>query len=333
VILRLPKVKVVVEQKRVLIGERFSVSFQRTLRIPDDGQVYPLPPSLGFFPVHRVEDFPDTLPANWKKAGDLFIPMYQREALWLSFNAARWKPNAVKIGVGQINAVSGEALDDELHDDPQDYVVCPDQPWLDGINAGDGQIRQFVAMPLGRGLTIEAQLTGAEEFGGIQIIVYEPKRGRFPTRSPSETDSYSGSIGLESVGGMGLGAGGKMKQKIYPDHYGIETWNKKAQGSVCVHIVNSLQYQELTGRAAPPTPVSPQDYTENGLPWFDLYDEMQDDLAAPEKLRAVESITEMEARKGIAPEKDEPSLHIEKSRIRRLPLEESKKKRGSKKKR
>jgi hypothetical protein len=319
VILRLPKVRVVVEPKKVRIGERFSVSFQRTLRIPDDGKAYPLPPSLGTFPVHRAEDFPKAAPAEWKKTNDLFIPMYQREALWLSFKAARWKPNAVKIGVGRINAVSGEVLDDQLHDDPQDYVVCPDQPWLDGINAGDGLIRQFVAMPLGQGLTIEAQLTGAEEFGGIQIIVYEPKRGRFPSRQPPESDFDSGSFGLESIGEMGLGAGGKMKQKIYPDHYGIETWNRKAKGSVCLHIVNSRQYQELTGSLPPPTPISPQDYTDNGLPWFDLYDETQENLAAPEKLRRVKSIKEMEARKGITVEKDEPSLRIKKSRIRKLP--------------
>ena len=28
-------------------------------------------------------------------------------------------------------------------------LVVPDQPWLDGINAGNGFIRQVVAMPLG----------------------------------------------------------------------------------------------------------------------------------------------------------------------------------------
>src|SRR5215470_3778380 len=54
--------------------------------------------------------------------------------------------------------------------EPQDYVVVPDQPWLDGINAGDGYVRQFVAMPLGLGYTVEGQVTGAEEFGGIQLL-------------------------------------------------------------------------------------------------------------------------------------------------------------------
>jgi len=35
--------------ERIQIGKHFCVSFQRTLRIPDDGQQYPLPPGLGEF--------------------------------------------------------------------------------------------------------------------------------------------------------------------------------------------------------------------------------------------------------------------------------------------
>jgi len=54
-----------------------------------------------------------------------------------------------------------------------DYIVIPDQPWLDGINNGDGTVKQFVAMPLGSGYTVEGQVTGKEEFGGIQMIVFD----------------------------------------------------------------------------------------------------------------------------------------------------------------
>ena len=43
----------------VRIGERFSVTFQRTLRIPDDGSTYPLPPGLGNFQVFHVTDYKD----------------------------------------------------------------------------------------------------------------------------------------------------------------------------------------------------------------------------------------------------------------------------------
>src|SRR5437773_3367637 len=178
---------VMIDEGRVRIGERFSVSFQRTLRIPDDGRQYPLPPGLGMFPVHGVAAYADRVPESWRREGGVFIPMYQREALWLGFDAAPWKPNAVKIGVGRINAVTGDRWSEELHSTPQDYIVCPDQPWLDGIKVGSATIRQFVAVPLGRGETIEAQLAGREEFGGMQILVYEPKPGRFPDVPPAST--------------------------------------------------------------------------------------------------------------------------------------------------
>lgn len=34
------------------------VSFHRTLRLPDDGRDYPLPPTLGRFPVARIPTGP-----------------------------------------------------------------------------------------------------------------------------------------------------------------------------------------------------------------------------------------------------------------------------------
>ena len=139
------------ETDHICIGKHFAVSFQRTLRIPDDGNTYPLPPGLGEFPICRVEEFEDRVPDSWKLHGGVFIPMYQREALWLSFRGAHWRPNAVKVAIGKINAVTGKPWDQTLHAAPQDYLVCPDQPWLDGINAGEGYIRQFVALPLGMG--------------------------------------------------------------------------------------------------------------------------------------------------------------------------------------
>ncbi len=81
--------------------------------------------------------------------------MYQREALWLGFHGAEWKPNAVKLGVGGINAISSEPMDKTLGANPQDYLVCPDQPRLDGIKTGVDSIRQFAAMPLGRGIPLK----------------------------------------------------------------------------------------------------------------------------------------------------------------------------------
>ena len=59
--------------------------------------------------------------------------------------------------IGKVDALTGKRWSERLTKRPQNYLVCPDQPWLDGINAGEGFIRQFVAMPLGMGYTIEGQ--------------------------------------------------------------------------------------------------------------------------------------------------------------------------------
>ena len=43
---------VTLDSQQVRAGETLGITFQRTLRIPDDGGVYPLPPGLGRFPIH-----------------------------------------------------------------------------------------------------------------------------------------------------------------------------------------------------------------------------------------------------------------------------------------
>lgn len=285
--------------KTVSVGERFSFSLQRTLRLPDDGKTYPLPPGLDKFPILPVSDYEDKVPQRWREQGGVFVPLYQREALWLQFGGAWWKPNAVKVSVGGINAVSGEEWSEELREDPQNYVVCPDQPWLDGINIGHAQVRQFVATPLGLGDTIEEQLTGTDKWGGIQLQVFEPRPGVFPDEAPSR-----GPIVFETLAeaaapaGMGIGAGGRMNQKIYPDSHGLDTWDQSNCTTVFIHIVNSEQYFAITGREPPPSPVSAQLYTNMKLPWFELYDEDRSDLPASERLKTVKALKERDSERG-----------------------------------
>ena len=58
----------------VHIGRHFNVNFQRTLRIPDDGIEYPLPPGLGSFPVFSTATYADQVPRSWLKNDSVFIP-------------------------------------------------------------------------------------------------------------------------------------------------------------------------------------------------------------------------------------------------------------------
>jgi len=256
-----------------------SITFQRTLRIPDDGRQYPLPPGLGRFPLRRVEDYGQSVPAAWREHGGVFLPIYQREAMWLQFSGAHWRPNALKVAIGKINALSGRAYSQNLTAEDKDYMVVPDQSWLDGINSGADTIKQFVAMPLGMGYTVEGQLTGEEKYGGLQLCVFEPKVGKFPDTPPVREDwgrrhrgstcfgfgqgeahtlyasaslsslrshSHSASkLSAESFIGqeMGLAAGGSMRQKIYADGHGLDTWDQSNCARVYVHLVNSEMWQ------------------------------------------------------------------------------------------
>lgn len=146
-----------------------TIKFQKTLRVPDDGNKYPLPPNLGTFKLDQ-------------KDGSILLPMYQSEAMWINFNAN--KPCAVKVGVGNINAITGEKWQDGcLSQEPQNYLTCPEQYWLDGIKVNNINnkkdeyiVRQFVALPLDSEALIEKQLVDKglldKVSGGLKFIRY-----------------------------------------------------------------------------------------------------------------------------------------------------------------
>lgn len=116
-------------------------------------------------------------------------------------------------------------------------------------------------MPLGMGYTVEGQLTGEEKHGGIQIQVFEPKPGLFSDTSRHERRYMNSEMVMEccEAASMGLGAGGKMKQDIYPDPHGVETWDTENFGKAYIHIVNSMDFREITGLEPPVTPISARD--------------------------------------------------------------------------
>src|SRR3954468_3823170 len=81
----------------------------------------------------------------------------------------------MKVASGKINAVTGESWTAELQQKPQNYLVLPEQPWLDGFAVRKGIIRQFVAMPLGAGYSVEEQVTGSADVGGLQLQLFPMK--------------------------------------------------------------------------------------------------------------------------------------------------------------
>lgn len=306
---------------------RVEIDFQRTLRIPDDETTYYLPPGLGRFPLRHVEDFAGRVPKSWLERGGVVMPMYQAEALWLNFSGGY--PFAIKIAAGKINAVSGESWKPGLNRKPQDYVVTPEQPWLDGFAVEKGVIRQFVATPLGAGYSVEEQLSGKAEFGGMQIQAVPMKAARFfdlelkarlPKRladilgelvtSDRDVATMSLSMSCCEDAGMGLGAGGRMKQQIFEDPYKAEDWDLEHTSRCFVHLCDALMWREITGENPPQTPVTAREYERAGLPWFDFY---RDDLAILEgskTLAGIKSVNTISQTKGDKALKGNDSVEV-----------------------
>ncbi|KAE9365018.1 hypothetical protein N431DRAFT_473111 [Stipitochalara longipes BDJ] len=154
---------------RVSCGDEYlDIELRRTFRLPLDDALRSVPAGFGCFPIYLVDQYASRLPKSIK--GGVFIPIYQREAMWISFNCIR--PFAVKIFANDLNIISGKPnipipppkkaplmrrLSISLQGQtastfqrpiPQDYVVPPKQHWIDGIVRLDGIAQQFVANPI-----------------------------------------------------------------------------------------------------------------------------------------------------------------------------------------
>ncbi|KAL9649286.1 hypothetical protein ABK040_004306 [Willaertia magna] len=245
--------------------------------------------------------------------------------MWISFkNPTREYPHALKIATGKVNALSGEMWDEEIKKrNKQDYCVTPLQPWLDGINSGNGIIKQFVAMQLGEGYTIEGQVTGEENVGGVQVICYRPKENERLKKFPKITtplkkkecekmskkkmclSSSSSSLSAprcrrsakSEAKELGIAAGGRIKQDIVKDAYGEEFWDVDSKARIFIHIVNSEMYRQITGENPPNTPVSAQTYSSYNYPWFDWYNENLETITKSEILENVKSVSEIDQEK------------------------------------
>ncbi|KAF7559260.1 hypothetical protein G7046_g4892 [Stylonectria norvegica] len=158
---------------------QLEITFNRTLRLPEDGELHNQPAGMGHIPVMNVACISKKLRnsgndslVDMARKGGVFFPLYQREAMFVSFRATN-DSFAVRPFVGGVNAVSGLlwSTPPSQKSAKQDYVSVPPQRFLDGIAVGQDTVKQFIAMPLGSGYSVEKQITGTEDVGGMQLEI------------------------------------------------------------------------------------------------------------------------------------------------------------------
>jgi hypothetical protein len=258
-----------------------TVSFQRTLRMPEIGTHYPMPLGLGKFSIYPVDDFTG-VPEAWRQRGGVMMPLHPTEAAWLAFYSDY--PLALRIGSGGRCAVSGEPWAPALQSAPQNYVVLGTQPWLDGFHAGPDIVRQFVAKPAGQGLLEVHALSGEERWGGqqLQAMPMRPEeywrqvlKEKLNTRwdelmTPLSHRTNKADTGLQPE--WTLKTGGKIRLKIMEDPYGLSVWDSALSSRCFAHLCLASDWQRLTGIRPPQRPPTREDYLAAGVPWVETSD-------------------------------------------------------------
>lgn len=291
---------------RLTVGE-LVVTVQRTVRVPEGRAPAALPPGLGAMELHQVSDYRDKCPQAWEDNA-VFVVLWPQEAMWLNFGRAQ-SPVAVVCGAGGINALTGKPLGLALEKDG--YMVCPPQPWLDGWKDVDGTVYQFVATKYegGQGLTVGEQILGEKsKSGGIGLAVFQPKDrsllkpaknvvgGWMPSIDSSPYATLGGgemkSMAMCATRGasfaeMGVGKGGKIHQKIYPDPHGLDVWKPEPADVRAIYLVGAEAFAKITGQPAPPSPVTADKYPG---PWYGLQDKDHADVAGSGAFTGLKSV-------------------------------------------
>lgn len=246
---------------------RLVVEFQRTLRIPHGEPELPRLPSLGRYPLYSVYDHAHRVPRHWLENGGAMLPMYQSEAMWLSFRPTysvahqTFYPFAIKIRVGGLDAVRGNRWLEGIHQWPQDFLVISDHSWLGGFHTGGHGVQQFVAMPLGSGYMPDNGSTSPNRFGRLEIVAYPMQGPAFAMRFPQSAwqDRLSGipvDMSAQLAGNREHHGGpdALQRQRIEEGLFPLDDWAAETPERYTLHLANSLHWCAITGSPPPMAP-------------------------------------------------------------------------------
>ena len=88
-----------------------------------------------------------------------------------------------------------------------------------------------------------------------------------------------------------------MRQEIYEDPFSIHDWDTE-HGSRCfIHLVNAATWHAITGQVPPSKPLTAEQYTKAGFPWFAYYDSDLKAVEGSKNLANLKTVKETAAEK------------------------------------
>jgi hypothetical protein len=273
-----------------------TIVFHRTERVPDEATNAALPPSLGHFPIYSVRDFKGSTPNSWNENGifipvqgteAMWMSFSRTTPIALTVGAG-----GINAVTGKKLAAELEK-DGYLVTPPQPWLdgwkgtdgtvrqfVCAEYKGGAGITVGEQLIGKesktggiaFAVFepekPLPTVHTPGHQYNGTTKYPFLPSIDFVTLDGQLAPHSleatyacDSNTKSFAmpgASIGRarKSMAEMGVGAGGRITQKIYPDPYGLEVWKAQPSYLGYLYLVSAEDFADITGQKL--TPVAEQ---------------------------------------------------------------------------
>jgi hypothetical protein len=107
---------------------------------------------------------------------------------------------------------------------------------------------------------------------------------------------------------MGIGRGGKIVQKIYPDPYGLDIWQVEPSATLVTYLVNAKVFEQITWQKVP-EPVGHEMYQGH---WFGIKDSQHGDIAGTKQFSGLKSAVFPASDLEDKEEKPEPAAVAEK---------------------
>jgi hypothetical protein len=241
------------------MGSLLEVRLFRTTTVPEDSQLHVGPRVLNQLPIRVVDDY--SLGGELKRRGGVIVPMAAGDACRVELRA-RGGAIAVRVGTGKINIVNGQHWDDRTPPKRGDHLCVTGAIAIDGFVASCGTVRQFVAHPMGFGLTAEEMATGSAVWGGLQIQAIPMTRASLllhlreiegevmhdiPAFAPKPTPPQPFL--------NGFGRGGTIEQQLMLSTFDSDAWDLGAAIRCFVTLMDHSAFEDLTGeKVARPDP-------------------------------------------------------------------------------
>ncbi len=269
------------EQWRQIGGVFIPMYLQEAMWISFEHQGKPHAVQVGFGKVNAVSGNPWT--DHLVEAGYMVAPPQR----WL---------DGINVGasvVRQIIAVefgSGQSVESQVSKKEQwgglQIGVIPPKDSYQFTQTQDARFSHGAGMFFA-GASLNESLDG----GGVTLdSAHEFTSATRSAVSKGVSASRAADRGIQKQSVMSIGAGGKIDQKIYPDPYGINTWDQSKTQRVFVHIASPALWRAITGEAAPSSPITADVYKRYGYTWHAVYDAQMGDIEASDALSSVKSV-------------------------------------------